>query len=82
MVPTDMPIGIPSNQTDPNHNPDAFGTMMSEMSKRGIEMDLRKRNRKGDYESADANDMNMIKTQSKLANTGDVLSLICVLTLL
>lgn len=52
------------------HSPDVIGTILKEMNKHGIDMDLKKKNKYGDFEPADPSDMNMLKAQAKLANTG------------
>lgn len=53
-------------------NPDVIGTVMKEMNKHGLSMDLKKKNKYGGYDAADSSDMNVVKSQAKLANTGTV----------
>ena len=57
-------------------SPDVIGNILKEMNKQGIGMDLKKRNNQGNYENADSNDMNMVKSQAKLANAG-IFTYIC-----
>ena len=54
----------------PKPNPDVISTILKEMNKHGVDMDLKKKNKYGDYEAAQPSDMNMLKAQAKLANTG------------
>ncbi len=60
-------------QEDVRSNDDVIGGVLKQMKSQGIDMDLKKKNAAGDYENASPEDMEMLKTQAKLANTAQAL---------